>query len=387
MPSSYTTRNRLEKQATGENTNSWGTRLNAYTTDMLDESLDGRAAYTLSGTKTLTSANGTTDEARCRVQHITGGTGGTVTIPAVQKSYFVINEASASAYYTCGGVQAEVPTSSNYWVHCDGTDCYTQTPIEYSAAASANYKSTSATSLAIGTGAKSLTIDSGKTYQAGDYVKISDQAAPTTNWMYGTVTSYNDATGALVTSITEVLGSGTKTAWYVSLSGIQGADGDTLPTLGGNAGKSLRVATGETSTEWVDEGWVQIATASPAAAASYSFAAISSAYTDLYLKFNPVTQTDAIEINIQLSADSSTWSSSAPLTASTAGTYYGGLYIRRYNDDAGHAQYFLAANASPYTATGATTGLGWRVTGGVDGIKILPGTGTITGTLTLYGRR
>ena len=41
MPSSYTTSNRLEKQATGENTNSWGTRLNAYTTDMLDESLDG----------------------------------------------------------------------------------------------------------------------------------------------------------------------------------------------------------------------------------------------------------------------------------------------------------------------------------------------------------
>lgn len=385
MPSSYTTSNRLEKQATGENTNSWGTRLNAYTTDMLDESLDGRASYTLSGTKTLTSANGTTDEARKRVQHITGGTGGTVTVPAVTKSYFVINEASASVYFTAGGVQAEVPTSCNYWVHCDGTDCYTQTPIEYAAAASANYKSTSATSLAIGTGAKSLTVDAGKTYQENDWVKISYDS---THWMYGTVTSYNAATGALVANITDTsaLG-GTYVDWDVGLSGLQGADGDTLPTLGGNAGKSLRVATGETSTEWVDEGWVQIATASPAAVASYSFTAISSAYTDLYLKFNPITQTDAIEINIQLSADSAAWSSSAPLTPSTAGTYYGGLFIRRYNDDAGHGQYFLAANASPYTATGATTGLGWRVTGGVDGIKILPGTGTMTGTLTLYGRR
>ena len=44
MPSTHTTRNRLEKQGTGENSNTWGTRLNEKTFDLVDTALDGLVA-------------------------------------------------------------------------------------------------------------------------------------------------------------------------------------------------------------------------------------------------------------------------------------------------------------------------------------------------------
>lgn len=74
----------------------------------------------------------------------------------------------------------------------------------------------STTSVAIGTGSKSFTIDTGKTFVAGQSIFVQYTTTPT-NWMYGTVTSYNSATGALVVNVTSVLGSGTYALWTVSL--------------------------------------------------------------------------------------------------------------------------------------------------------------------------
>jgi len=81
---------------------------------------------------------------------------------------------------------------------------------------------TSTTSLAIGTGAKSLTIEADKELIPGMTVFIADDAAPSTNNMTGTITSYNSTTGALVVDITSVNGSGTKTAWTIGLSNQSG---------------------------------------------------------------------------------------------------------------------------------------------------------------------
>lgn len=78
--------------------------------------------------------------------------------------------------------------------------------------------STSATSLAIGTGTKSLTVDTGKSYQPGNPVIIACTTTPT-NWMYGTVTSYTSGTGALVVQVDLINGSGNYTAWTVTLCG------------------------------------------------------------------------------------------------------------------------------------------------------------------------
>lgn len=87
--------------------------------------------------------------------------------------------------------------------------------------------STSTTSLAIGTGNKALTVDTGKSYQIGMTVKIASTAGPA-NWMLGDVVSYTSGTGALVVTVSSTQGAGTVADWTVSLSATGGA------TLGSN---------------------------------------------------------------------------------------------------------------------------------------------------------
>lgn len=123
MPSSATIRNRLEKQGTGENSGTWGTELNA-ALDRIDESLDGVEAFTLSGSKTLTAINYDDDEARERILKITGGTGGTITIPAVEKWCWVANGSTGDVVLTTGsGASATVKSGNVMAVYSDGTDC------------------------------------------------------------------------------------------------------------------------------------------------------------------------------------------------------------------------------------------------------------------------
>ena len=83
---------------------------------------------------------------------------------------------------------------------------------------SVGFTGTSATSLATGVGSKTLTVETNKGFVVGMSVKIADSAAPATNWMHGDVTAYTASTGVLVVNVTTIYGSGTKTAWTVSLS-------------------------------------------------------------------------------------------------------------------------------------------------------------------------
>ena len=78
---------------------------------------------------------------------------------------------------------------------------------------------TSATSLAIGTGSKSLTCQTAKSYVQGMTVKIASTASPS-NWMLGDIQSYNSTTGALVVNVTDILGTGTFAAWTISQSAV-----------------------------------------------------------------------------------------------------------------------------------------------------------------------
>lgn len=77
---------------------------------------------------------------------------------------------------------------------------------------------TSTSSLTIGTGAKSLTIQTGKSIVVGMTLVIARTSAPTTTRMSGVVTSYDSGTGALGVTVDSVTGSGTYTDWTVSLS-------------------------------------------------------------------------------------------------------------------------------------------------------------------------
>jgi len=83
----------------------------------------------------------------------------------------------------------------------------------------------SATTLTIGTGSKSLTVDIEKSYVAGMSVKIASTANGA-NWMLGDVTAYNSVSGALVVNVSVINGSGAGlSAWTIS----QSAPGGALP--------------------------------------------------------------------------------------------------------------------------------------------------------------
>jgi hypothetical protein len=127
MPSSPSTRLRLELQATGENLNSWGTRLNT-SLNLVEESVAGVLTLALTGNVTLSSTNYVSDQSRNRVLAFTdGGLGSnpTVTIPAVQKLYEIHNRtATRDIIITAGGVSVTVRAGQINSVYCNGTDCF-----------------------------------------------------------------------------------------------------------------------------------------------------------------------------------------------------------------------------------------------------------------------
>jgi len=90
----------------------------------------------------------------------------------------------------------------------------------YAAALNATY----AGSLTIAAGSQSFTVQSGKQFSAGQYVMIIRSADPA-YYMWGTVTSYNASTGALVINAIATAGTGSYSGWSVSPSGVIGPQG------------------------------------------------------------------------------------------------------------------------------------------------------------------
>src|SRR5436190_6920254 len=125
MPSSYTTSARFTLQATGENNNTWGVILNSGVFQLVDDNINGRLAFVLSGAKVLTTALGVTDEARMAFLDVTGGTGGTVQAPAVSHGYWVRNGAAGDVSITAGGaISALFATGDAGPCFGDGSNTY-----------------------------------------------------------------------------------------------------------------------------------------------------------------------------------------------------------------------------------------------------------------------
>lgn len=76
----------------------------------------------------------------------------------------------------------------------------------------ASLTSTSTTSLTIGTGSKTLTVQTGLGYVIGYPLRIANTADPT-NFMDGIVTAYNTGTGSLTVNVLSFGGSGTLASW------------------------------------------------------------------------------------------------------------------------------------------------------------------------------
>jgi microcystin-dependent protein len=132
MASTYTTRNRLEKQGSGENENTWGDILNTVI-DLADESLDGFLEVDVSAADvTLTTNNGSSDQSRNRVLRIVGdlASARTITLPDLEKWYVIEVATSGSGNVeikntgATNGVTISA-ASPNIIVACDGTSVRT----------------------------------------------------------------------------------------------------------------------------------------------------------------------------------------------------------------------------------------------------------------------
>jgi hypothetical protein len=84
------------------------------------------------------------------------------------------------------------------------------------------YETTSTTSLLIGNGSKTLTVDTGLAYSTQQSIII---AYDNSKHMHGDVTSYNSITGVMVADINKHTGAGTFAAWSVNLEGAAGIQG------------------------------------------------------------------------------------------------------------------------------------------------------------------
>ena len=128
MPSSYTPSLRLVLPVTGELTGTWGDTVNDGLTDLVDASVAGTAAVTMSDANyTLTVANGASDESRQMFVTLTGTLGASrdVICPTASKLYFVTNSTTGGfsiVFKTSAGTGITVPNGFRAILYCDGTN-------------------------------------------------------------------------------------------------------------------------------------------------------------------------------------------------------------------------------------------------------------------------
>ena len=126
MPSSYSSSLRFNLQATGENANTWGSLLNTGALALIDSAIAGFTTIALTGNVTLSTANGSSDQARTAMLKLTGSAPYQVTIPAVSKQYLIWNASSYTQTIASagGGTSIVLPASSKVCVGSDGTNVF-----------------------------------------------------------------------------------------------------------------------------------------------------------------------------------------------------------------------------------------------------------------------
>jgi len=128
MPSSFTTSLRLTLPVTGENPGSWGTLVNTGITNLVDSSIAGYAAVTMTDADyTLTTVNGLPDEARSMMLNISGTltAARNVICPTASKLYFIKNATTggfAITLKTSAGTGISVPNGKSTVLICNGTN-------------------------------------------------------------------------------------------------------------------------------------------------------------------------------------------------------------------------------------------------------------------------
>lgn len=130
MPSTYSTRLRLEEIANGEQASTWGDTTNKNLGDLLEQAIAGVASIVLADANyTLTASNGVVDESRSAALVVTGSLTAirVITAPSVQKLYVIRNGTTggfAIQIKTSAGAAYSIPNGDIAVVYTDGIDFY-----------------------------------------------------------------------------------------------------------------------------------------------------------------------------------------------------------------------------------------------------------------------
>jgi len=127
MASTATTRLRLEKQALGENSATWGAPKLNTVLDLVDEAIGGVESVAIAGaTTTLTSTNYASDQSRNAALVLTGtlAAASEIIVPNVEKLYLAVNNTTGSyslTIKTAAGTGYALRSGPN-WVYCDAVN-------------------------------------------------------------------------------------------------------------------------------------------------------------------------------------------------------------------------------------------------------------------------
>jgi len=439
MPSSASTRLRVEIQARGENRSSWGdTRLNEALkrleeaiADTTSISLTGLSAYDLtSGSRT---ANYVADESRAAVLQFTGTPSGNVSIttPNTEKLYLVDNQTAFTLTFTRtgGGTGVTCRAGVDTWIYCDGTRWWSQdTTLDKVATAVANVAlgGNKLTGVGTATNATDAATLSNKVHEfAAPTAALAMNSQKITGLADGSLASQDAATVNQVTTLINqsVVGlpvqsgnsgkflttNGSTPSWNSTpLAVVNGGTGGgtaaaarsgILPAYASNTLRFLRVNAGETDVEWAanSSGYAQIGqTTISVAAATITFTGIAQTFSDLLIIATGLSHDAGANriVRVALSDDGGTTYSATPMeiSASVAATVnlYGAVFIPGYNRGASVVLGMLS-DLSANLTFGSGSALfvqGARHNSGVNAIRLsLNTTGNFdAGTVTLYAR-
>ena len=143
MASTYSDRLRIELMGSGDQSGTWGDTTNRNLGTLLEESIAGVSAISMTdANKTLTSNNGTSDQARRMTLKLTGSLTATrdIIVPAKEKVYVVDSGVTGGKIRvkTASGTGVEVSPGFKAVVYCDGTNVISVLPQALNVTATAN---------------------------------------------------------------------------------------------------------------------------------------------------------------------------------------------------------------------------------------------------------
>jgi hypothetical protein len=209
MASTYSANLRLELIGTGEQQGTWGSTTNTNLGSLLEQAIGGYESITVSdvGDTTLTTANGSVDQARNMTLNLVGtiGAARNVICPAAEKIYIVKNSTTggfAVTFKVTGQTGVSIPNGATFVLYVDGTDVRQAT----GSVASGGTGTTTST----GTGSVVLS------------------ASPTfTGTPFSTTAASNTSTTQIATTAF-VIGQANSTAGTIAMNGVQAAGSSAL---------------------------------------------------------------------------------------------------------------------------------------------------------------